>query len=333
VDQQNLPDIYYIVLDAYGRADQIQKHLDYDNTAFLEALEEQGFFIGSCSQSNYAQTELSLASSLNFNYLDELGDTFISGSSDRSPLWPLIRYSALRQFLEAQGYTTIAFATGYGWSEVSDADIFFKPQTGALELNSFQYMLLQTTAGRILLDAKELSLPNTPDDLIRRRTVFALEKLPTIPSLPGPKFVFAHLLVPHSFVFGPHGEPIAVDVSTMTPEIFQQGYVDQLIYINRQIERLVAGIIAESSTPPVIILQGDHGPTSLGRPARVAILNAYYLPGNADALSPAITPANTFRVILDAYFKQDLPLLPDIARYSTYQDPYNYFEIENDCKP
>jgi hypothetical protein len=328
---QEKPDIYYIILDSYGRADILHRLYDYDNSEFLNSLEQEGFFVANCSQSNYAQTELSLASSLNLNYLESLGNSFVPGNTNRSPLWPLIKHSALRSFLEAQGYKTIAFATGYGWTEINDADIYLAPQTGALEMNPFQYMLLQTTAGRILLDAKELSLPNTPDDLTRRRTQYALEKLQVIPAIAGPKFIFAHLLVPHSFVFGPNGESIAIDVSTMTPDIFKQGYVDQLIFVNKQIENIVATIITNSPTAPIIIIQGDHGPTGAGRSLRVSNLNAYYLPGHNDMLYPTITPVNTFRVVLNAYFGQNLPLLPDISRYSTYQDPYQFFEMENDC--
>jgi hypothetical protein len=328
---QEKPDIYYIILDSYGRADRLQELYGYDNSEFLNSLERMGFTIANCSQTNYNQTELSLASSLNFNYLEELGKSFIKGNTDRSPLWPLIKNSALRKFLESQGYKTIAFATGYGWTEIDNADIYLSPQTGAWELNSFQYMLIQTTAGRILLDAEQLRLPNTPDDLIRRRTQFALEKLQVIPSISGPKLIFAHLLVPHSFVFGPNGEAVAFDVSTMTPEIFKKGYLDSITFINKQIENIVATIIANSATPPIIIIQGDHGPAGAAPLDRMSILNAYYLPGHENQPYNTISPVNSFRMVLDEYFGLKIPLLPDISHYSTYQDPYNSFVVENEC--
>ncbi len=328
---QSTPDIYYIILDSYARADRIQELYGYDNSEFLQSLEKQGFVVADCAQSNYAQTELSLSSSLNFNYLDALNENFRPGNTDRSPLRPLIRDSAIRRFLEGRGYQTIAFATGYSWSEIQDADIYFVPQIGPWELNSFQYMLLQTTAGRALLDEREKYAQNTPDDLTRRRTLFALDKLAEIPAIAGPKFVFAHLLVPHSFVFGPNGEALAFDRSTNDPKIFQEGFVDQIVYLNQRIEALVAIIIEKYATPPIIILQGDHGTTGSTRANRVSILNAYYLPGQTDRITPTMTPVNTFRVILDAYFGQDLPLLADIARYSTYQNPYDYFVQKNDC--
>ena len=47
---------------------------------------------------------------------------------------------------------------------------------------------------------------------------------------------------------------------------------------------------------------------------RYEILNAYYLPGDgAESLYPTITPVNSFRVILDKYFGENFPLLPDVS--------------------
>jgi len=63
------PDIYYIILDGYGRSDILKSEFGYDNSDFLNSLRDQGFFVADCAQSNYAQTQLSLASSLNFNYI------------------------------------------------------------------------------------------------------------------------------------------------------------------------------------------------------------------------------------------------------------------------
>jgi len=54
------PDIYYIILDGYSRDDTLQDFFSYDNTPFLKALEDMGFYVARCSQSNYAQTQLSL---------------------------------------------------------------------------------------------------------------------------------------------------------------------------------------------------------------------------------------------------------------------------------
>ncbi len=79
------PDVYYIILDAYGRADVLEEMFGYDNTPFLQSLESKGFYVAECAQSNYAQTMLSLTSSLNFDYLDSLTSSLTPDEDTRAP--------------------------------------------------------------------------------------------------------------------------------------------------------------------------------------------------------------------------------------------------------
>ena len=79
--QGDRPDVYYIILDGYSRADVIKNDLGYDNTPFLDQLRGLGFVIGSCSRSNYDATHTSITSSLNmemlptiFHWAEEQGD-------------------------------------------------------------------------------------------------------------------------------------------------------------------------------------------------------------------------------------------------------------------
>ena len=92
-----------------------------------------------------------------------------------------------------------------------------------------------------------------------------------------------------------------------------------------------------SRGPPVIVLQGDHGPvsllTGLAHPddaslrERFRILNAYYLAGEADnALYPGITPVNSFRVVLNHVFGARCELLADRS-YFPPEKPYQYFDV------
>jgi len=62
------PDIYYIILDQYPRYDVLEEKYGFDNSEFNNHLTELGFYIADRSFSNYSLTELSLASSLNFQY-------------------------------------------------------------------------------------------------------------------------------------------------------------------------------------------------------------------------------------------------------------------------
>jgi hypothetical protein len=68
------PDIYYIILDGYARADVLSNLYGYDNSDFIKPLEQRGFNMASQSRSNYPRTLLSLASSLNMKYLEPVSE-------------------------------------------------------------------------------------------------------------------------------------------------------------------------------------------------------------------------------------------------------------------
>ncbi len=70
------PDVYFFILDQYARSDVLAQYFNYDNSAFISGLKDLGFFIASCSQSNYPYTTASLAGTLNFNYIPALGEEF-----------------------------------------------------------------------------------------------------------------------------------------------------------------------------------------------------------------------------------------------------------------
>jgi hypothetical protein len=338
------PDIYYIILDAYSRDDVLQRQFGYHNQAFIQELEELGFYVARCSQSNYAQTQLSMASSLNIDYLDNLVGP-ASGSQDMSLLWPLIRHSTTRQALEEMGYTIVAFETGYYWLHLEDADVYFSPERSAvnpgeaqLAVNGFEAMLIRESAGLALTDAFSL-LPrflqpdlDAPVREHRQRVLYVFDKLRGVPlSVESPKFIYAHIVAPHfPIVFGPNGEDVLYP-EPLDEATYATAYPDEITYVNQRVLDVVKEIIQVSATPPVIIIQADHGNDHAQPADRTAILNAYYLPGGETQLYPTITPVNTFRMIFNQYFGGNYILLDDVSYYSTYQQPYQFEIIQNDC--
>jgi hypothetical protein len=327
-DKKAAPDIYYIILDGYTRDDILKKFYQLDNTPFLEHLTQIGFYVANCSQSNYAQTQLSLASSLNFNYLDALDPRYKAGNTSRVGLSELIHHSAVRQALESLGYQTVAFETGFDATQLDDADLYLSSHR-AQGINDFENLLIRTTGARVL--AEGIAFLNLPPDweardrIHREQILYTLDELRRMPEVTGPKFVFAHIVIPHwPHVFGPNGESVHEKPDSAT------GYKNQVIFINKQITPILENIINNSPTPPVIILQGDHGSIIESPERRMRILNAYYLPdGGEAALYESISPVNSFRVILDEYFGDQAPLLEDKSFYSIYADPYNYQMISD----
>lgn len=345
------PDVYYIILDMYGRDDVLLDRFHYDNSGFLAQLEDLGFVVARCSVTNYNMTELSLASSFNMNYLDTLGSQYNAGSKDRSGLPSLIHHSAVRSIFEGMGYRFINFETGFTFTEIRDADEFLVPsyvelknQQNPIRVNAFESLLIKTTAFVILSDVQTKWLTPVADALDMRRVhvvreLYLLDKLPTLASEKEPKFVYAHILIPHPpFVFTKDGVTLELpssygeDGKGPNAKDYSVGYRRQLDYINMRLIPILQQIIRDSATAPIIILQGDHGVD----PKRSFILNAYYLPGQEkNPVWQEISPVNTFRVVFNTYFNGKFEILPDINYASKDKAPYVYRIVENNrvCSP
>ncbi len=317
------PDIYYIILDAYSRADTLQRVYDYDNTAFLQALDKRGFYIALCSQSNYAYTEPSLASSLNMEYLDTL-----SVDSD-AEADALIQDNFVRRYLKSQGYTIVAFETGFRWTQWEDADVYYRYRPEADELNGFESLFLRTTMLRLPLDLLLSNQIATYGELPYNRVRFVLDTFKKVPTeVKSPKFVFVHLSVPHPpFVFGPNGELVTAGAENSTSI---EGYRNSLNFINQQILQVVDSIQSKPGLPSIIIIQGDHGAPRYNSPSeRMAILYTIY--GESFTLQPASSPVNTFRMIFNNEFNQHYPLLENISYYSPTNSIYDFEAIPGGC--
>ena len=341
---QPLPDIYYIILDAYAREDVLKEYLDFDNTDFIDGLGQMGFYISRCSQSNYSLSAISLASSLNMNYIDQLGIDL--NQVDLGAMGLMTRSSIVRRNLENLGYQVIAFESGYFVTEWHDADYYWSYSSHVPQLpfgvNAFESMYISTTIGKVLYDFQSY----LPQELItflnrayterREQILLTLDRLESVPDIEGPKFVMAHIIAPHApFVFGPQGEDIHQEnVFTLRGDVTEpskaewiEGYLGQLIYINSRIEHILQVILDKSISPPIIIIQADHGPyrKMTSDEAKMSILNAYYLPqGGEQLLYPWISPVNTFRVIFNHYFGGEYELLDDVAMISRYANPFSF---------
>lgn len=352
---EELPDIYYLILDEYPRQDVLQESYGFDNSEFLSDLRDLGFYVAGKSRSNYAQTELSFASSLNYNYLQDMGVGVNPASKDRSPLWPLIKESATRKKLEQLGYTIVAFESGYAWSQLEDADIYAGPSKGVFAqlnlsggLSDFEALLLRKSGAQVLADARiYLSVELLPklEQPARRaydRVTFILDQLAVLPDLSYPKFVFAHIIAPHPpYVFSVSGDYIGDQFMREgglggEADLYShnaRGHRRSVAYLNRRILQLVDEILQGSKSLPIIILQADHGVPFSSHADRMAILNAYYLPAGGDKLLyENISPVNTFRVIFSYYFGEELELLDDKSYFSSYDAPYDFHLIPNDAK-
>ena len=334
------PDIFYIILDGYPRRDVLQRIHQYDNSEFLSFLRSKGFRVLEQSHSNYPGTALSLASSLNFSYLEEIVPKQEMSSGNRWYLKQLIEKNRVLELLRKQGYLTAAFDSGYFATEMKRVDQFYA--TGWF-LNEFHEALLDTTPVWVVF--KNIGRYT----IQRKRILYILDHLPDVRDPSKPVFVFAHIMALHPpYVFGPNGEErdhrksslrFWKDFGDPTPQEISQQYQDQLSFINKKVSSTVEAILGNRKRPVVIVIQGDHGSSFVPQAQekefyreRFSILNAILLP-KENGLYDSISSVNTFRILFNAYWNSNLPVLPDRSFYSKRDDPYNWKEVTVQLSP
>jgi len=331
------PDIYYIVLDSYGRADVLKENLGFDNSAFVNQLARRGFFIGSESRSNYIRTQWTLSSALNMRYLE-----------DSDSYEEMIKNNVVTQVLQNAGYEYVHF--GSGWFLTKDnphADVRFLGENNLpLLINEFSHALVRRTMVGSVLDAlgANLDSPYTANQV--NRFAYNMENLKIIPSRPGPTFVFNHNIPPHSpFVFDRNGslraqgKPVRVEDNEIGGA---ESYTEQIMWVNHKIGEVVDVILESSEAEPIIVIHGDHGPQRFGRYEegvrseqerqlleQTAILNAIHLPESCSAgLYPTISPVNTFRFIFDHCFGSDFGMIEDWSFEEPGLSPVDFEDLK-----
>lgn len=354
------PDVYYIILDSYGRADVMQEIYGFDNSHFLKELESRGFYIASQSIPNHVATGFSLASSLNMNYVQSL-EIEIPGGSYPGPLIDPIRDSMVRSNFESLGYQMIATSSGWAATSMVDADIYLAPQVNSLtsdhqssllQPNTFELLLIETTILRAPLDLLEGRRDQSILQLLtafsgntqhRQLIMFTYDQLHYIPELESPKFVFVHIISPHRpYVFDAAGEfpdqstPFTLeDISSDGNKVEEfDRYREQLLFINDMTLAAIDDILASSTSKPIVILQSDTGPAfgfdwsqpdSTNLELKASILNAYFLPPSCQSsLYPSISPINTFRILFNCMFNGDFELLDDITFFTNHHSESEY---------
>lgn len=354
-DTKDLPDVYFIVLDGYMRADAMKQDLGFDNTAFIHELEEMGFYVARCSRPNYDVTRAAIASTLNMSYISNMPDV---STVEVSSFYNIIKNNQVRHQLESAGYKTVAFETDFPWLNFDNADIYFNRNhsvTDFGELYPFEVTYMNSTALsalnaavsklgiRSILAARQSGRNTGESNLPLLNSLqhhanvqlFILDKLLQVPQIPGPKFVYAHLIVPHyPYVFGPDGEILTDPGFTagggstaINADYARRGYLDGIQFINGRIVPILQAILHESKIPPIIVLEGDHGQSNENK---YTSLNAYYLPKGYQNLYETITPVNSFRIILDEYLGGNYPVLAD---HTHINDVATVPETYADCMP
>lgn len=334
----SLPDIYYLIFDRYG-GEETLKSYEFDNSSFYSFLENKGFHISRSSKSNYPTTIQSLASSLNMEYLDFLSQKTNDGrSSDKVLLTPLLKRNKVVEFLKYRGYKY--YHLGFWWEPTKNNPFADKnlSKWDTFGLDEFSTQLMEST---MLIPAVKDLYPGKANRDNQKKISSTLDLFKDIPKMEGPKFVFAHIPLPHPpYVFEKDCSTLTITQVSVRKKV--ENYTNQLSCTNIKIEETINNILSKSSKPPIIILQSDEGPSPIKYPLSKAgfweeasketlnekfpILSAHYLPGlKENPYYESISPVNNFRVIFNTYFGANFSKLPD--KSFIFRNPDNFYSF------
>lgn len=342
------PDVFLIIVDKYEASRELARNYDFDNSSFEEALQKRGFFVPQAARANYVHTMLALAAMLNLRYLEDFPKQFGADNRDWSLSYPIIENNRFALTLKGLGYHYIFLPTGF-WptrqSRLADEQI---PSPSMIH-PEFEAAWVSTTpvraAQRVITAATGYAFDSLPYATESATLLdWKFRRLARMGGRPKPVFVFAHLALPHEpYLYRRdcrHRDPFwpADD----RPDSVKRAYVEQIQCLNHKLLALIDSIQSRSATPPIILIQADHGHGRFGRRGpgpmiratptqiaeRTAVFAAYALPGTPRSeLWDSISPVNVTRLVLRHYFAADLPPLHDETYWSSWAFPYRFSRV------
>jgi hypothetical protein len=321
----NYPDIYFILFDEFAGFESMRTYWNYQGVdEFSNFLKSKGFFVAEKSRGSSTDTLHQMSQRLNYQ-------EYPFGSEHRETYYEALANNSAMRYLKSLGYTTVVFDEkkfGYPAIPKMTADYSFEyDETSAPAVTTGMDNLFDEfgilVAENTMLRAFPLFYNKSIDPMFKEHQQmihFTAAKISDLNEIPSPKFVHAHLLLPHyPFMFSENG--------TINDPIYYYNwnhYLDNYKFSINLAEKMVNDILenADPNHPPIIILQSDHGARNILVAARngvqlenfpeeykTDILNALYLPGyDTSQLPQDMNPINTFPIIFNHYFNADLPL-------------------------
>jgi hypothetical protein len=326
---KNMPDIYFIVLDAYPTNKHLLEYFNYDNSDFTNKLRKLKFNVLQNSLSNYNVTLYSLPSILNMNYLPD-NIEYIT----QIHMW---ENNNVEFFLKELGYKTISYKHHHQFPSQSHKKISFvgylKKELNEFFFGNFNLVHRFFQWNAILSQAVFIAkIKTTSEKTLRFNIKQKLSILKQLPLEAGPKFIYMHLVCPHTpHIFTENGDIFSSSNSSLTGK---EQFVQSVKFINKEIPQIIQTILAKSTNPPIIMIQGDHSGWASICSSTIAELDIDFKKANSmiqknpsfpfeilfachfpnkqqEDVNPNLTSVNGFRFIFNHYFNINLELLKD----------------------
>jgi hypothetical protein len=287
--------------------------------SFKDYLREKGFFIADGSESRTLDSLVETASRLNYR-------TYYQGL-DPTAYYEAIAHNRVFDEMKSLGYVTVVY-------DGMRAPLFYPAKTPIVADYQLEYAERARSARRVGLDAfggmvldltvlrPFLNMEEVYGAQIARHAgevLFGFERIADLGDLPSPRFVYAHMMVPHDpWVFDEEGR-------INRPECYYDWdcYLGSYLFTMKLLEGFVDEVLKDAGPAglPVVILQSDHGARNqqylytggvlpnYPEHYKYSILNAIYLPGHHQTMLPRdLDPLNVLPLILNSYFGYEIPL-------------------------
>ncbi len=321
-DSCKKPDVYFIVADEYAGYDELKDIFHLDNSAFENELRKRGFRVMDKSFSNYNYTPFSIASILNMKYL-QLKDTNRTGR-DITYSYQQIKNNKALGFFEANGYKFYNCSIfDFEGQPARVRENFLPAKTKLITSQTFLsrlerdlwFNLVTRLKSKRTIQRATYSYRNNNDHIYQLTRDLAQQKSTE------PRFVYTHLMMPHyPYYYDKDGNELPFERLTEGNQGHKDDYAGYLQYSNKQFLYLVDHILRSSTSPPIIILMGDHGFRHFKEPVDrkyffMNFASVYFPDKNYSLLKDSTSSVNLFREILNSQFSQQLPLLKDSSVY------------------
>ena len=349
-ESDSLPNVYYIILDGYPRNDVLKKHLDFDNSEFIDFLKQREFYVAENSYSNYSLSSTSIPATMNMNHIDFLVDKVGEGSRDYNPLlgkdFGLYADNQVIKNFKSMGYKVAKIGSVPMYLHempLADLSLCYK------SIHLMDNRLFDTVARTSMIG---YFIERWSEDMQRQIILCAFEELPKISSYyEEPVFAWSHIMIPHfPLIFGADGEPVTPGESLLVmnnPHLFEgtdsswnikQQFLQQLQFANKKSIKLIDKIL-ENEKQSIIIIQSDHGsafdvnlhdPTDDDVHQRLSNINAIYFPDEKprEILMNDQTNVNTFRIVFNSYFGSDYDILEDKIYWNlSFKKPFWFKDV------
>jgi len=340
---RNHPTIFLIVLDKYQGTSTLRSYYGYDNSSFERALRERGFLLPARPRANYTYTRQAMSALLNWEYLDSLVAQVGVDEPSPAPLFQRIENNRTFAFLKGLGYEIVFFPNSYEpFRQNRFADLQLPdPKTIKPELETawLETTIIVPIARALCSMMACVYMPGVWEPPAVTDWKFA--QLGSLAASPHPRFVLAHLLVPHEpYVYQAdcgHAPPSLIWRDSAATH---SAYLDQITCVNAKVLAAVDAILRNAPSPPVILIQADHGNGNIQDnmelkdadarmvAARVDVFAAYHVPNAPDTLFyDGISPVNLLPRVFNFLFGTTFQPLPDKSYWAVENAPYRLTPI------